>query len=96
MKSFILFFFLISGFCSLSLSGQEYLRLIESGEYRLEQIQESAENHFKTTDRGKGTGYKQYKRWEYNALRMADENGYLKSDTFYLREWEKMNSKLKC
>lgn len=94
MKSYIIFLFLF--FCCLgsSVSGQAYLRMIESGEYRLQQIQESAENHFKTTDRGKGTGYKQFKRWEYNALRMADENGYLKSDTFYLREWEKMNSKL--
>lgn len=79
---------------SFNLYSQEYLLMIESGNHTIQEIQINAEKYFSTTDKGKGTGYKQYKRWEYNALRMADENGRLKSDSHYLREWEKLNADL--
>jgi photosystem II stability/assembly factor-like uncharacterized protein len=77
-----------------TLIAQDYINMIESGKYTITEIQESAEQYFSHTDKGKGTGYKQFKRWEYNAQRMADENGRLKTDEFYISEWEKLNAKL--
>jgi photosystem II stability/assembly factor-like uncharacterized protein len=75
-----------------SISAQEYINLIESGIYPITVIQKSAEEYFNVVGKGKGTGYKQYKRWEYNAKRMADDTGYLPSDELYLREWERLNT----
>ena len=91
MKSTLLFVALsliaISG-----LTAQDYIRMIESGQYTVKEIVDQTENFYKNRDKGRGSGYKQFKRWEYNALRMMDENGYLPSDELYIREWEKMNS----
>ncbi|UZO81159.1 T9SS type A sorting domain-containing protein [Aquimarina sp. ERC-38] len=71
---------------------QQYQDMIESGDYTLSQIQKEAENYFKTHDTGKGSGYKQYKRWEYNATLSVDENGYLRPDSYYFDELKKYNS----
>ena len=79
---------------STSISGQDFLQMIESGTYSVKEIQASAEKHYENKDKGRGTGYKQFKRWEYNALRMSDDNGYLKSDEYYVRQWEKMNAEI--
>ncbi|MGE5354926.1 MAG: VPS10 domain-containing protein [Deltaproteobacteria bacterium] len=73
---------------------QEYLRMMESDKYSVYEIGESAEKYFFDKYKGRGSGYNQFKRWEYNALRMMDENGYLKPDELYTREWEKMNSEI--
>lgn len=56
---------------------QEYLRMIDSGNYPVQQVIDSAEAYFANRDKGRGTGYKPYKRWEYNAKRMVKDNGYL-------------------
>lgn len=72
--------------------GQEYLRMIESGQYSVQEVQQSAEAFFQDRFQGRGSGYKQYKRWEYNALRMMDESGYLKPQSYYIQEWERMNA----
>jgi photosystem II stability/assembly factor-like uncharacterized protein len=90
-QSLVFIFFVI---LSATTSGQEFLQMMESGTYSVQEIQISAEKYYENKDKGRGTGYKQYKRWEYNALRMADENGYLKSDEYYVRQWEKMNAEL--
>jgi photosystem II stability/assembly factor-like uncharacterized protein len=71
---------------------QEYLRMMESDKYSVNEIRESAEKYFSNRDKGRGSGYNQFKRWEYNALRMMDENGYLKSEDYYTEQWERMNS----
>jgi photosystem II stability/assembly factor-like uncharacterized protein len=71
---------------------QEYQQMINSGQYSVQQIQDSAEDYFENRDKGRGTGYKSYKRWEYDALRMQDENGLLKSPSFYYNELERYNS----
>lgn len=81
---------------SLSIScfgfSQEYKRMIDQGTFTVQEIQTEAEQYFDTKGRGRGTGYKQFKRWEYNALRMQDENGYLKSDAYYIQELNQFNS----
>ncbi|WP_417910102.1 VPS10 domain-containing protein [Candidatus Electronema sp. PJ] len=73
-------------FCSIALSffgfdaiAQDYQEMISKGTYSVYEIQKSAEKYFDQVGRGKGTGYKQYKRWEYQALQEADKNGFLKN-----------------
>jgi len=89
-----LFLLIFSWLFSTIALGQEFIQMIESGIYSVKEIQTSAEKHYENKDKGRGTGYKQFKRWEYNALRMADDNGYLKNDEYYVREWEKMNAEI--
>ena len=86
---FILGVTFMSFFCVQS---QEYQEMINSGEFTVQQIQDSAEAYFENRDKGRGTGYKSYKRWEYNALRMQDETGLLKSPSFYFNELERYNA----
>ncbi len=76
------------------LQAQEYQEMISKGGYTVQQIQQSAKNYFDIAGKGKGTGYKQFKRWEYNALRLQDQNGELKSNLFYFEELERYNSEL--
>lgn len=49
--------------------------MIDSGQFTVKEIQDRAEVYFENKDKGRGTGYKSYKRWEYDALRMQDESG---------------------
>ncbi len=71
---------------------QEYNKMIAKGSYSVQQIQASAESYFEANGKGKGSGHKQYKRWEYQALINMDENGFLKSPGFYFNELEKHNA----
>jgi len=89
-KSLFILGCLLSSF--LCVESQEYLQMINSGEFTVQQIQDSAEAYFENRDKGRGTGYKSYKRWEYDALRMQDESGFLKSPSFYFNELERYNS----
>ncbi|NQY06604.1 MAG: hypothetical protein HRT68_10575, partial [Flavobacteriaceae bacterium] len=58
--------------------------MIESGDYSVFQIQAEAEAHFNIVGTDRGVGYKPYKRWEYQAQRLMDQNGMLKSpDEYY-------------
>ena len=86
--------FLAMVFAPMSSLSQEYLKMIDSGNHSVEEIQKSAETYFEGKDKGRGTGYKQFKRWEYKALRMMDDSGNLKSDEYYIREWEKLNASI--
>ena len=61
----------------LALEAQTYKDMIADEAYKVSQIQEAAYNHFITAGTGRGTGYKQFKRWEYQALRNQNEQGYL-------------------
>ena len=86
---FILGTFLIS---FLSIEAQEYLDMMNSDQYTVLEVQNAANAYFENRDKGRGTGYKSYKRWEYNALRMQDDDGRLKSPSFYYNELERYNS----
>lgn len=79
-------------FVALSLKAQEYKRLIAEGTHTVELISEAAERHFDSVGRGKGTGYKQFKRWEYQAQKNMNEEGLLKSSEFYFNELERYNA----
>ena len=73
---------------------QDYLKMINSEEFTVQEIQNAAQEYFNIRGTERGTGFKSYKRWEYNALRMQDENGFLKSSTYYINELERYNSEI--
>ena len=78
----------------LNVESQEYLEMMNSEGFTVQETQNAAQEYFETRDKGRGTGYKTFKRWEYNALRMQDENGFLKSSSFYINELERYNSEI--
>jgi len=59
----------------LPASAQKHLEMIEAGTFTLDEIRQEAEAYFKTIGRGRGTGYKQFKRWEYVAQMELDASG---------------------
>ena len=81
-------------FSALSLQSQEYLEMIDSGTYSVEEIVLNAENYFEKRDKGRGSGYKQFKRWEYNAKRLMNENGFLPSVLENLTELQRYEAYL--
>ncbi|MDB9954886.1 T9SS type A sorting domain-containing protein [Flavobacteriaceae bacterium] len=88
-STFILGFFLL---LFSSIEAQDYLEMMNSNQYTVLEVQNAAEAYFETRDKGRGTGYKSFKRWEYDAIRMQDDNGLLKSPSFYYNELERYNS----
>ncbi len=86
---------LIVSFISLNTNqAQSYLEMIDKGTFSVFEIQDSAAAYFKDADKGRGTGYKQFKRWEYNALRMMDENGFLQTSAQQIQELERYQAEL--
>ena len=81
-------------FGSFAGQAQEYLQMIDAGTYKVQDVIESAETYFANRDKGRGTGYKPYKRWEYNALRLMNEDGYLPSLADNVAELERWNAYL--
>ncbi len=61
--------------CSFSASAQQYLEMIEAGTYTITEIQQAAKTHFDIVGRERGSGYKQFKRWEYVAMMELDAAG---------------------
>lgn len=90
MKNYYLILLFLISFVASSWS-QEYKEMIIKGTYTVQEIQAKAEAYFEEKGKERGKGYKPYKRWEYNALREMDENGYLKSPDFYYNELERHN-----
>lgn len=74
MRNLILFLILTWVYSSTAF-GQRYQEMIDAGTYPLSEIQREAEAYFDQVGRGQGTGYKQYKRWEYVASMELDERG---------------------
>jgi photosystem II stability/assembly factor-like uncharacterized protein len=79
---------------SLTIQSQEYLEMIEAETFTVQEIINNAETYFETKDKGRGSGYVQFKRWEYNATRLMNENGMLPSITETLTEVETFNAYL--
>src|SRR5690554_7536370 len=88
----LLIFVLFIG--SLTGQAQEYLQMIDAGTYKVQDVIDNAEAYFANKDKGRGSGYKQFKRWEYNALRMVKDNGYLPSTEERLQELQRWNAYL--
>src|SRR5690554_8030699 len=73
-------------------NSQEYRQMIDAGTYTVQEIIDNANDYFEHRSKGRGTGYKPYKRWEYNALRLIDEDGYLPDIEERLGELQQWNS----
>lgn len=69
--------------------GQKYLDMIDKGTFTVEQIETSAEKYFDTAGRGRGTGYKQFRRWLYQANRSRKNDGVLISTNEQFRNLRK-------
>ena len=69
----------ISTLCLYPLHGQQYLEMIQNAndDTRFADIQQAAELYFQSHDKGKGSGYKQYKRWEEHIRFRLDDDGTL-------------------
>lgn len=90
-KLLLIFTLFLGSFAS---QAQEYLQMIDDGTYKVQEIIDNAEAYFADKDKGRGSGYKQFKRWEYNALRMVKENGYLPTTEERLNELKRWNAYL--
>lgn len=73
---------------------REYLQMIDAGTYKVQDVIDNAEAYFAGKDKGRGSGYKQFKRWEYNALRLVKEDGYLPTTEERLNELQRWNAHL--
>jgi photosystem II stability/assembly factor-like uncharacterized protein len=73
---------------------QQYQEMIAQGTFSVQEIQDAAKIHFDEVGRGKGTGFKPFKRWEYQAEQDMDENGMLKSTDYYYNELNRYNELL--
>jgi hypothetical protein len=62
-------------------NAQEYLELIHNpkSSTTLAEIQSKAEAYFDNRDKGRGSGYKQYKRWEHHTQRFVNADGKLQN-----------------
>lgn len=78
----------------IHLSAQDYKTLIAERTHTIEHVIEVAEQHFDSVGRGRGTGYKQFRRWQYFAERTMDETGKLKSPEFYYNELQNYNAQI--
>lgn len=90
----LLFCALIFGAFAGQSQSREYLQMIDAGTYKVQEVIDNAEAYFAGKEKGRGSGYKQFKRWEYNALRMVKENGYLPTTEERLNELERWNAYL--
>ena len=87
------FLFFVSAAVSAQMTSPEiYLKLADEGELTFEQIVAQTEAHFDIVGRGKGVGYKPFKRWEYEMERSLDANGFIVSKK---RQTEAFNSFMK-
>ncbi len=77
----------------ISSYAQDYQKMISENSHRLSEIQEEAEKYFEINGTGKGTGYKQYKRWEYFAMKQLDINGFVKDPNYLFNELEAQNQR---
>jgi len=80
-------------FATVSYS-QEYLEMIDAGTFKVQEVIDNAEAYFENRDKGRGTGYKQFKRWEYMAKRLQNDAGYLVSIDERIEAYEERNAKL--
>ncbi|MBK7407048.1 MAG: hypothetical protein IPJ40_02600 [Saprospirales bacterium] len=83
-----LILFLHAFICSTTLQAQQYLEWIRQAEEGVPftEIQQDANLYYQTHDQGRGSGYKQFKRWEYLMNDRLDADGGLVN--FSRMNWE--------
>ena len=66
-------------FMSPMLYGQDFIDKINEDNVDFEKVRTETEQYFETIGRGKGTGYKLFKRWEHHALTRIQPDGKVQS-----------------
>jgi photosystem II stability/assembly factor-like uncharacterized protein len=94
MKNLFALLFIFITVLFQNLYAQQYLEMIDAGTFTVAEVVQEAEAYFDGKDKGRGSGYKQFKRWEYMANRLKNENGYLASITENLTELQRYNQYL--
>lgn len=94
MKKLQLLCIVASVFFIQNLQAQQYLEMIDAGTFLVAETVQEAEAYFEGKDKGRGTGYKQFKRWEYMANRLKNEAGFLPTITENLAELQRYNQYL--
>ena len=89
-----IYFFVIIVFCFEFGHAQQYLEMIDAGTYRVSEVVQEAEAYFEGKDKGRGSGFKQFKRWEYMANRLKNDAGYVATITENLNELQRYNQYL--
>lgn len=59
--------------------GQKYQEMILEGTYTFEEIQKEANSYFEDRDKGRGTGYNQWKRWEHRSQMNLNADGTVRT-----------------
>ena len=63
-----------------SVDAQIYLKIVEeNADLPFNKIVQEVESYYQGKDKGRGSGYKQFKRWEFFHADRLDENGYLQN-----------------
>lgn len=57
--------------------GQKYIQMMNDNEANFFDVQKAANEYFDKVGTGKGTGYKQYKRWEHENISKSYPTGNL-------------------
>ncbi len=73
---------------------QEYLLMIEDGTHTVQEIVDNAEAYFVDKDKGEDSEYVKFKRWEYMAYKLMDDQGYLTPITERIAQLEAYNAYL--
>lgn len=90
MNKKYLLFLVICVICQAwQIQAQDYLDLLQNptSNTTLQEVQQLAETHFADIDKGRGSGYKQYKRWEHRMERLINEDGRI-SKNFSRMNWD--------
>jgi len=87
-------FILLCLILAYPLSSQFYKDLAEEGNLTFDEIVEQAELYFESYGKGKGTGYRPFKRWEYFSRRSLDSNGKIISNSESLKRFNKVRNTL--
>lgn len=58
-------------------NSQDFWNLLDNEPVKFTEVQEAAEAYFSVNPKGKASGYKLYKRWEYWAQRNLDAQGFI-------------------
>jgi len=89
MKTLIILLFFYLG--SITLSAQYYTKTASKNNFELSV--KKIEQHYKDQDKGRGSGYKQFKRWEEFVQKHLDENGNrINSTAMSFAAYEKMQN----
>jgi len=89
----LLFAVFICGF-TWTIQSQDYLDMIEAETFSVQEIIDAGEAYFENRDQERGSGYKEFKRWEYMALRLMNEEGFLPTTKQKLETLASYNSYL--